>query len=101
MSDDGKLSGEDRAAFVIEATLGERTAKLYIDKDNFLLLKEEYDNVTLLYSDYKELGGAVRASKIVETTTGNRTVEITYTYNTIEVDVEMDPLLFEEEMPTS
>jgi outer membrane lipoprotein-sorting protein len=91
----------DRAAFVIEATLGERKAKLYIDQENFLLLKEEYDNVTLLYSDFKELGGAVRAGKIVETTTGNRTVEITYTYNTVDIDVDIEPELFVEEMPTS
>jgi outer membrane lipoprotein-sorting protein len=92
---------EDRAAFVIEAKLGEKTAKLYIDKENFLLLKEEYDNVTLIYSDFKELGGAVRASQIREITTGRRTVEITYTYNTVDIDVEIDPALFEEEMPAS
>jgi hypothetical protein len=92
---------EGQAVFVIEATLGERSATLTIDQENSLLLKEEYEDVTLVYSEFKELGGAVRASKIHEITTGNRTVEITYTYNSVEIDVEIEPLLFEEEMPTS
>jgi outer membrane lipoprotein-sorting protein len=92
---------EGQAVYVIEATLGERTATLTIDRESFLLLKEEVGNVTLVYSEFKELGGALRASKIHEVTAGNRTVEITYTYNSVEVDVEIDPILFEEEMPTS
>jgi hypothetical protein len=87
--------------FVIEATLGEWTATLTIDQESSLLIKEEYDNITLVYSAFKELGGAIRPSKVHEVTTGNRTVEITYTYNAIDVDVEIDPLLFEEEMPAS
>lgn len=96
----GEETVETRPAYVVEATLGEETAKLYIDKESFYLLKEIYGNVTLVYSDFKRFGNTVRATSVRETTEGQRTVEIDYTYHTVEIDVPIDPALFEEEMPT-
>ncbi len=96
----GEEEVEGKPAYVIEALSGEIKSTLYIDKESFYLVKEAYNNVTLHYSDFKELGNAIRAGKVVEITEGQRTVEVTYTYNTIELDTDIDPTLFEEDMPS-
>jgi outer membrane lipoprotein-sorting protein len=96
----GEEEVEGQPAYVIEAVAGDAKATLYIDTESYYLVKEAYDNVTLHYSEFKELGGAIRAGKVLEVTEGRRTVEVTYTYDTIETDVEIDPMLFEEDIPS-
>jgi outer membrane lipoprotein-sorting protein len=96
----GEEEVDGKPAYVIEALAGDAKSTLFIDKESFYLVKEAYDDVTLHYSDFKRLGGAIRAGKVLEVTEGRRTVEVTYTYDTIELDVDIDPALFEEDMPS-
>lgn len=104
-ADSFSLAGEEpvqgRPAYVVAAVFGNDSAKLHIDKETFHLVQEAYGNVTVIYSEFKEFGATVRASQIREITSGERTVEIEYTYHTIDFDVPIDPMLFEEEMPST
>ncbi len=97
----GEDSVEGKPTYVVAAVFGDETAKLQIDKETFYLVQETYGDVTLIYSEFKEFGATVRASQIREITSGERTVEVSYTYHTIDLDLPIDPMLFEEEMPST
>ena len=69
----GSEKVEGRAAYVIEAAGGGTSEKLYFDAENGLLLKRDYERVTLedgivqyevLYGDYREIDGFKLASRI-------------------------------------
>lgn len=90
-----------KQAYVITAVIGDDTTTLYIDKESFYLIQEEYDNVKRLYSEFKKFGNTVHATHIDEITTGRRTMEINFIYNTIEYNVPIDQELFEEDKPKS
>jgi hypothetical protein len=98
------LKGEEeiqgRPTYVIEAALGEETATLHIDKESFYLVQEAYQDLTLIYSEFKTFGDTVRASRIREIKSNGEKVEIEITYHSIDFDVPIDPALFEEDMPS-
>jgi outer membrane lipoprotein-sorting protein len=96
----GEETVEGKPTYVLAAVFGDRTVKLDIDKETFYLVQESDDDLTVTYSEFKEFGDSVRASEIREVTSGERSVEIRYTYQTIDFDVPIDSMLFEEDMPT-
>lgn len=96
----GEETVEGKPTYVVAALIGDDTVKLNIDSESFYLVQETDGDMNIIYSDFKEFGETVRASQIREITSGERSVEIRYIYNTIDLDVPIESMLFEEDMPT-
>lgn len=99
--DSGEYKSVDsKPAYVIEATVGKTKTRLYIDKENFCFLEEETGSVKRLFRDFKDFGGAVHPTRILEISQGPRGEQITpYTYTSVEYDVPIEEWLFTEDMP--
>lgn len=89
-----------KPAYVITAAVGNDSTNLYIDKKSFYLVQETYGSVKRVFSDFKKFGKTVHAARIDEITTSRRSAnEDNFIYYSIEYNVPIDPLLFEEDMP--
>jgi len=96
--DDGEIDGKD--AYVLEAVADSDTTMLYIDKKNFYLVQEKYGNITRTHTDFRKFAGSTRASKVHQVTkTARGSSEMTFTIESIEFNVPIEPEVFTEDMP--
>lgn len=97
MLEDEQLDGRD--VYVLSATTETDTTKLFIDKKDFYLVREEYPRKTRIYSDFKDYGDLVLPAKTVDVIVRQDTMRLTTHYNTVEFDVPIESWMFTEDMP--
>jgi hypothetical protein len=91
-----------RPAWVVSASVGEETVKLYIDKKTFHFLEEATPHGRRLFSGFKTFDGAVLPTKILEITTGRQGDVFTpYTYESVAFDAPIEDWVFTEDMPAA
>jgi len=91
---------ESRPAYVLTVTLPSGTADLYIDKKTYRLLEEVTPEGRRLYAGFKDFGGTVHPTQILEVTKGrNALVYTPITYAAVRYGEPIEDWIFEEDMP--
>lgn len=89
-----------RPAYVVTATTPAGAVDLYIDKGTFYLLQENAPDLQRLYSAFRDFGGTVHATRILEITRGRGGDVITpITYEAVRYGEAIEDWIFEEDMP--
>ena len=96
----GYLVTDRRPAYVVTATTPAGSADLYIDKSTFHLLQENTPEARRLYSAFRDFGGTVHPTRILEITRGRNGEVITpITYEAVRYGEPIEDWVFEEDMP--
>lgn len=91
---------EQRPALIVSVTMTAGTVDLYIDPKTFYLLEERTADVRRIYSGFREFGGTVHPTRILEVTRGrNGDVFTPIVYDTVRYDEPIEDWVFEEDMP--
>ncbi len=91
---------EQRPAHVVSVTTATGTADVYIDPKTFYLLEERTVDARRVYAGFREFGGTVHPTRILEITKGrNAEIFTPMTYDSIRYDVPIEDWVFEEDMP--
>lgn len=91
---------ERRPAYVVTATTQAGSTDLYIDKKTFYLLEERTADGRRLYSGFRDFGGTVHPTRILEITKGRTGEVITpITYESVRYGDPIEDRVFEEDMP--
>jgi hypothetical protein len=91
---------EQRAAYVVSLTTAAGSADLYIDRKTFYLLEERAADLRRVYSAFRDFGGAVHPTRILEVTRGrNGEVFTPITYDAVRYDDPIEDWIFEEDKP--
>jgi len=79
------------------------TAMLYIDKETFYFVGEEYRDtrglVKCIFGDFENFGQAVYPTSVKQKIAGDNRPELEVTYKTVEHNVLFESWMFEEDMP--
>ncbi len=94
------LPAEQRPAYVVTVTTPTGTAELYVDPKTFYLLEERTADFRRIYSGFRDFGGTVHPTRILEVTRGrNGEVFTPITYDTVRYDGPLEDWIFEEDRP--
>jgi hypothetical protein len=100
-STDGYQVTARRPAYVLTVTTDAGSADLYIDKSTFYLLQESTADSRRLYSAFRQFGGTVHPTRILEVTKGRNGADLItpISYDVITYDGRIEDWIFEEDMP--
>jgi len=91
-----------RQAYVVAVMIKGEAVELFIDKGTFYLLQEVRADLRRLHHDFKDFGGVVLPTRVLEITKArNRETFTPYTYESLTLDGPIEDWVFEEDMPKS
>ena len=89
-----------RQAYVVAVMIKDEAVELFIDKETFYLLQEARADLRRLHHDFKDFGGIVLPTRVLEITKGRtRETFVPYTYESLTLDGQVEDWVFEEDMP--
>ena len=91
---------EKRRAYLVVATIGKEQTELAIDKESYYLLQESRPKLRRLFHGFKDMGGIVVPTQVLEIAAGRQgEVRTPFTYDSVSLDAPIEDWLFEEDRP--